>query len=106
MIFDFDIHLRVSSGPTSHTLNPRKELNPMTWIDDVAKQARQDDEDRAARERAYREQVSGLWKGLQDRVSRDVQEINRNKYLVANRLHEEPLQFEEQSTSNFKVSRT
>src|SRR5688572_30808357 len=105
MPFDFKLSLSVSSASPSHTLNPRKELSLMTWIDDIAKQAKQDDEDRAARERAYREQVSGLWKGLQDKVSRDVQEISRNKYLVANRLHNEPLQFEEQSTSSFKVSR-
>jgi hypothetical protein len=77
----------------------------MTWIDDVAKQARQDDEDKAARERAYNEQVNGLWNGLQDTVRRDVQEISRNKYLIENRLYKEPLQFEEQSTSSFKVAR-
>jgi hypothetical protein len=105
MFFDLNVNLRLSSRPDSHTLNQPKEFVLMTWIDDVAKQAQQDDEAKAARERAYNEQVNGLWSGLQDMVRRDVQEINRKKYLVENRLHKEPLQFEEQNSSSFKVSR-
>src|SRR5205809_623056 len=77
----------------------------MSWIDNAAKKAKDDDDDRSRREQAFDEQRHGLWISLVDVVRRDVETINRDKELLARRLRNEPLKFEELNTSSFKVSK-
>jgi hypothetical protein len=81
VVFDFDLNVRLSSSPKSH----KGELT-MSWVNDEAEKAKRSDEDRNRREKAYEQQMWGLWNVLKAQITNDVEEINQNQELVGRRL--------------------
>ena len=58
----------------------------MSWVNDEAEKAKRSDEDRNRREKAYEQQMWGLWNVLKAQITNDVEEINQNQELVGRRL--------------------
>jgi hypothetical protein len=58
----------------------------MSWVNDEAEKAKRSDEDRNRREKAYEQQMWGLWNVLKAQITNDVEEISQNQELVGRRL--------------------
>jgi hypothetical protein len=67
----------------------------MSWIDDAARQAKEEDDVRALREEAFARQSQQLWGGLYHTLQEDVSRINQNQELLRRRLDETPLRIED-----------
>jgi hypothetical protein len=91
MTFDFSLTLSLSSRTTSHTLNHPKELPEMSWIDDEAKRAKTLDDTKKERKELRKTQSPGLWSDLKGHLKTDIEDINKEQYLVEHRLGGLPL---------------
>ena len=104
MAFAINLSLILTSDRTLHTLNYLKE-NPMSWIDDAAKKARDEDDDRSRREKAYEQELSGLWNDLVSQIKQDIEKINQNKDLLDRRLGGDILRFVPESAGKFIIEK-
>jgi hypothetical protein len=78
----------------------------MSWVNDFADNARDDDDNRLRREKAYEQQMWGVWNSLVSKVRLDIEVINRDNDLIKRRLGGEKLRFEQpQGDSSFTVSK-
>jgi len=58
----------------------------MSWVNDEAEKAKQEDENKASYAQSFNEQSPGIWNGLKHKIAQDVEIINRNEDLVKRRL--------------------
>jgi hypothetical protein len=96
MIIDLKWSMGVFCGPepAGIRLTSQGEFS-MSWVNDESNQAVKEDELKASRERAYEQQMWGLWDTLKRQIVVDVQSINDAEYLVKNRLGGEKLRIED-----------
>jgi hypothetical protein len=76
----------------------------MSWIDDEANRAREDDDGRRLREQAFAQQAPRLCRDLTYQVEQDVAEINGNEGLRRRRVGSDGLKFRE-TDNGFEVSK-
>jgi hypothetical protein len=76
----------------------------MSWISEEAERAKEIDDAKAHRDELYRNLAPGLWSGLKHHLQQDVENINRNEYLVEKRLGGRKLTFE-QGDNQFNVTK-
>jgi hypothetical protein len=75
----------------------------MSWIEDEAIKAREQDEEAARRENAYQQQRWQLWRDLTTVIAQDVEQINQNEDLVKRKLGGEKLRFQGDGDGSIEI---